>query len=374
MRIAVDARTVYAPTRRGIGKTLVDLYTTLAAMRAEWEFFMFHQTEHEDDPFAGIANIRRRRVDIPGDRFDFWEHLRLPLALARARPAVLHCPANTAPAVTPCPVVLTIHDVIPIEVAPHAPATVAWARRVRRASRSARKIITPSHYSRAAIIDKFGVPEEKVIVTHWGQRPVVRGTASAPAIAEVRRRLEIPDCAPYILGFGANDPRKNARGIIEAWARLLAAVKGAAVLVLVGFQKEALPHHRALAAAHIADGSYRFSGFIDEKDITSLITGATALCYPSLSEGFGVPLLEAFACGTPVIASSTTSLPEIAGDAAIFVDPADPDSIAAGISEVLRSEETRQRLRTAGTNRLRAFSWESCASATAAVLESAGRN
>src|SRR5260221_8086707 len=115
MRIAIDARTAYAKTRRGVGNTLVDLYTPLAVMRPDWEFSMFHQTEPADDPFAACPNIRRRQIDIRGDRFDLWENVRLPLAAFAARATVLHCPANTGPAKNPCPMVLTLHDMIPLE-------------------------------------------------------------------------------------------------------------------------------------------------------------------------------------------------------------------------------------------------------------------
>ena len=141
------------------------------------------------------------------------------------------------------------------------------------------------------------------------------------------------------------------------------------MLLIVGLQVSALDRFRAAAAKRVEDGSCVLRGFADETDIAPLLSGATALCYPSRSEGFGLPVLDAFACGTPVITSRTTSLPEVAGDAALLVDPSDPDAIAAALGEVLGSDAVRGRLRERGFARLEMFSWDRCARMVAEVFE-----
>src|SRR6185503_21287386 len=118
MHIGIDARTVFSPTRRGTGKNLVDLYSTLAAQRPTWTFTMFHQLDGGDSPFHDYPNVRSRRVDIKGDRWNLWEDLRLPVAARTAGVDLLHCPANTAPYCLATPLVLTVHDLIPLETAP----------------------------------------------------------------------------------------------------------------------------------------------------------------------------------------------------------------------------------------------------------------
>jgi glycosyltransferase involved in cell wall biosynthesis len=371
MRVAVDARTVYSPTRRGTGKNLVDLYTTLAALHPPWEFLMLHQSERTpDEPFGGLSNVRARYIDIRGDRYNLWQDVRLPLAAARARASVLHCPANTAPVATLTPTVVTIHDLIPLEISPGTPETERWERRVRRGARYARHVLTPSEYSRRGIAERFGLPPDRITVNYWApDRGAVR--ASPDAIASVRARYGIPQGFPYMLAFGGEDPRKNTKGIIEAWTKLPSQARQSSRLVIVGLQQHALVHFRELARTRVPDDSCILHGFAPEEDVSPLMSGACALCYPSLSEGFGLPVVDAFACGTPVITSTTTSLPEIAGDAALLVDPSDVDGIAEAIMAMLSSDSLRQRLEEAGRRRLPLFSWERCARTVAHVLSAA---
>jgi glycosyltransferase involved in cell wall biosynthesis len=371
MRVALDARTVYAPSRRGTGKNLVDLYRTLARLRPTWEFVMVHQRVDTDDPFEGQTNIRRVAVDIRGDRFNLWQEIRLPLAARAAGADVLHCPANLAPTQALTPTVVTIHDLIPLDVAPKDPATARWLRRVRRAARQARRIITPSEYTRTRIVNQLEASERKVTVNPWAPDQACQRVTSDTALERVRQKYAIPGRVPFVLAFGAEDPRKNTTRVIDAWSTLPADVRRMARLLVVGLQPRALAHYQSVVATRPGDGSCLLHGFADEADLAPLLSAAIALCYPSRSEGFGLPVLDAFACGTPVITSSTTSLPEVAGDAALLVDPEDTGSIASALGEILQSAETRDRLRAAGARRLTAFSWQRCAETAAGVLASA---
>jgi glycosyltransferase involved in cell wall biosynthesis len=368
VRIGLDARTVFARQRRGTGKNLIDLYRTLAAARPQWEFLMFYQTAGSADPFSDLPNVRAVAIDIPGDRFNMWQDVRLPAAAWANRVDVLHCPANTAPFWSPVKTVLTVHDLIPLEIAPDSPATARWVSRVRRSARQARAVITPSQYSRQAIMSHLGVPADRIHVNYWAPDRACAPAAAADVNA-ARRAHGVPDDVPYVLAYGAEDVRKNTAAIIKAWGQVDAAIRRAARLVIVGLQPDALQRMRDLAAQHVPDGSCLVHGFVPEGEMVPLLTGAAALCYVSLSEGFGLPIVDAFACGTPVITSSTTSLPEIAGDAAVLVDPTDVAAIARGMADVLTSEPLRRRLADAGRQRLTQFSWDRCAATAAAVLD-----
>src|SRR5690606_13395413 len=142
MRIAVDARTVYRPVRRGTGKNLIDLYRRMARQRSDWSFLMIHGQAGGDDPFAGESNIRAVRVDIPGDRWHLWDHVRLPLAARAWRADVLHAPANTAPRFPLVPLVVTIHDLIPLDIVTDRAAVRRWEREVGYGAHGSRWIIT----------------------------------------------------------------------------------------------------------------------------------------------------------------------------------------------------------------------------------------
>jgi glycosyltransferase involved in cell wall biosynthesis len=373
MRIAVDARTVFSPARRGTGRNLVDLYTTLAALEPSWEFVLFHQLDAGGQPFAGLPNVRPVLIDLPGDRWNLWQDVRLPIAAKSAVASVLHCPANTAPLFTLTPVVVTIHDLIPLETARDSPRTQKWFRRVRRSAAKARRIVTPSEYSRQAIARETGVPAQKITVNYWApDRSCLGPRSTVPGASD--RVLEshgLPPKRRYILAFGAADPRKNTAAIIDAWSRLGRPAREGCVLLIVGLQPGALERVRAEATARIPDGSCVVRGFAPDADLPVLMSGAAALCYPSKSEGFGLPILDAFACGTPVIASTTTSLPEVAGDAALLVDPDEPAEIARAMETLLVDRDAAARLRTAGTERVQGFSWERCARTLAQVFRTA---
>jgi glycosyltransferase involved in cell wall biosynthesis len=312
--------------------------------------------------------MRARQIDIRGDRWNAWQDVRLPFAARAVGATVLHCPANTTPWVTLTPTIVTIHDLIPVETEAGSPFARHWLRRVRRASRVARAVVTPSDYSRQAIIGRLGVPAEKITVNGWApDRGCTRNTARA-LVEEARCRHGIPPGARYVLAFGAADPRKNTAGLIEAWRRVSPEARANAVLLIVGLQPGSLERYQALAADRLQDGSCLVQGFAAEEEMTALLTGAEMLCYPSKAEGFGLPVLDAFACGTPVITSTTTSLPEVAGEAARLVDPDSVDAIAAALADLLTSAAARADLQAKGYQRLAKFSWERCADTIAHVV------
>jgi len=371
MRIAVDARSVFSPNRRGTGKNLIDVYRMLAAQRPNWQFLMFGERRETDDPFTGLPNVRRRLIDAPGYRFNVWQDVLLPTAARACRATVLHCPANTAPIKPFSPLVLTIHDLIPVDIAPDAPETARWFRRVKRSARLAKRIIVPSHYTEARIVDALGVRSDKIRVNYWAPDRACRRVEAPAVLANTRSKYEVQTNQPYILAFGAADPRKNTTAIIEAWARVPQALRDRAVLLVVGLQDEALTSARTMAEGLMPDRSWRLHGFVPEEDVAPLLSAATALCFPSRSEGFGLPVLDAFACDTPVITSATTSLREVAGEAALLVDPNSVDEISAAMQSVLSSRDICARLRAAGRQRLAAFSWERCATTLGDALEGA---
>jgi glycosyltransferase involved in cell wall biosynthesis len=367
LTVGLDARTVYATTRRGTGKNLIDLYGTLARQQPDWQFVLFHQREAAD-PFAGLANVTPRRMDIAGDRWNLWQDLRLPAAAWMSDLDVLHCPANLAPVWAPTPTVVTIHDLIPLDLAPDAADTKAWIRRVTRGALRARQVLTPSDYTRQRLIDTLGVPADRITVNHWAPDRQTHKVDDPAVLHALRRKYALPEGVGYILAFGAEDPRKNTRRIVQAWSQLPDEVRRQCHLLIVGLQPAALDRMRTFADPLVPDGSCRLHGFADEADMSSLMSGALALCYPSLLEGFGLPILDAFICGAPVITSNRTSLPEVAGDAAMLVDPDDTAAITAAMCEVVVSPERRNALRAAGDRRAELFSWDRCARTAARVL------
>jgi glycosyltransferase involved in cell wall biosynthesis len=369
MRVAVDARTVYSATRRGTGKNLVDLYRSLARLQPGWEFVMLHQRGTAvDDPFLAEPNVTTRAFDVPGDRWGVWEQAGLTLAARFARASLLHSPANTGPAVPLVPLVVTIHDLIPLEISPDAPDTQRWSRNVRRAAGAARRILTPSTHTKTLLRTRFRIPDDKIVVNPWASDSSAHRVVDPVELDRVRRKYGVSHMREYVLGFGAADPRKNTYRIIEAWAALPADVRAGLGLLLVGLQEPFLAQAREHARGLAPESGWSLEGFASEEDLPALLSGAALLCYPSLSEGFGLPVLDAFACGTPIVTSTTSSLPEVAGDAAVLVDPLDVRAITAAMLSVGTNDELRASLRAAGFARLQLYSWERCAKTVAGVF------
>lgn len=371
-RIAVDARTVYSPVRRGIGKTLVDLYRHLARRCPDWSFLMIHRgTGDLDDPFADEANVSNVSVEMRGDRWNLWEQVRLPLVARAWKADVLHCPANTAPRFPGVPLVATIHDLIPLDFNDDDRFTRRWEREVGYAARRARRIMTPSAYTRDRIVEHYRVPVQRIVVNPWAPDSTSVRVGSAAVIDAVREKYGLRAGQPYILALGAADPRKNSRRILDAWAGMPHEARESGALLMVGLQGPILEELRSSLRERVPEGGWSLTGFAAEADMPALMSGARALCYPSLSEGFGLPILDAFACGTPVITSKVTSLPEVAGDAAVLVDALDVDAIREAMVDLVVDPALGSRLVDRGRRRLASYSWERCAQTAAEALASA---
>lgn len=376
IRIGLDARSIFMPHPRGTGRNLLDAYRLIPAMRPDWQFVLYHQRDGACDDLTGLPNVRTRRIDIPGDRFDLWLQVRLPAAAWRNGVDLLHLPANAAPKCSPVPVVVTVHDLAPLR---HTGGGTdaerrAFRRGVLRAVSTAAHIISPSTATRDELCAEFNVDAERISVIPWApDQGILRAVKHASdterqhQIDRVRASYGLADA--YLLNFSGSSPRKNARGLLDAYARLSASVRAATQLVIVGCEPASF---RADLEERIQDSGLqhdcRLLGFVPHEDLPWLLCGARGLVMPSLCEGFGLPILDAFACGTPVLTSNLSSMPEIAEQAAVYCDPRDPNSIADGIVRLL-DPTIGEKLRQAGYERSQEFSWERTARLMCDVYE-----
>jgi glycosyltransferase involved in cell wall biosynthesis len=240
-------------------------------------------------------------------------------------------------------------------------------------ARLCRLIITSSECSRQDIVAYLGVPEEKVAVIHDGcdQSLFNSGPAELAALATLRARLGIE--RPYLLHHGTIQPRKNLKRLIEAFRLMLAKNPDLEFdLVLAGRHGWAADDIVNAAAETISRGRVILAGILPDSDLALLIKGATLAVVPSLYEGFSLPMVEAMACGVPTIASRTSCLPEISGNALVYFDPLSVEDMATSMETVLRDSELRRRLTEKGIERTREFTWERCARQTLDVLIKAG--
>jgi len=293
----------------------------------------------------------------------------LPGLAARAGVDVVHSLASTAPLRGSFRRVVTIHD-LNYRVVPEAHfglRALGMRFLVPAAARTSHRVIADSASTRDDVVSMLRVPAAKVDVVHLGLGQLTR--AQPLPEAELRARHALGD-RPVVLALSAKRPHKNLAGLLRALAQL--APEERPVAVLPGY---ATPHEaelRALAGELGVAGDVRFLGWTSAEELEGLFAAATAFVFPSFYEGFGLPVLEAMARGVPVACSDRASLPEVAGDAALLFDPADPAAIAGALRRLLADAALRERLARAGRERAATFTWERTAAQTVAAYERAG--
>jgi glycosyltransferase involved in cell wall biosynthesis len=309
---------------------------------------------------------------------DLWLLGYLPLRLHRLGVDVYHGPAVFLPLVKlGYRTVVTVHDLVSFLFPETVPRKYALYMRLmtRLAVRSADRIIAVSGSTRDDLTRILQVPEEKVVVIHEAVAPEFAGGGDPAAVTEVMARYNIR--RPYCLFVGNLEPRKNLSRLIEAFGRLRArrpAVAGGSQplqLVLAGTRGWLYSSIFATVATQGAPPDIVFTGYVPARDLPALYAGAECFVFPSLYEGFGLPVLEAMAAGTPVVASRVGAIPEVAGDAAVLVDARRPDELAEAIEAVVGDPTLRERLAARGRARARLFTWEAVARRTLAVYEAA---
>ena len=299
-----------------------------------------------------------------------WEQCIAPIITARDGLDVLFCPVNVVPLTVQTPTVVTVHDLafLATPEAFHASKRRYLALMTRRSVRRARRVIAVSAHTKGDLVRHFGVQPEKITVIPNAVETRFRPPESAAEVEAFKTTHGLPD--RFILFVGTLEPRKNLRRLIKAF-EIIARDDPAIHLAIVGASGWLNSDLAPLVRARGLATRVTFAGYISDEELPRWYQAASVFCYPSLYEGFGLPVLEAMACGTPVVTAATSSLPEVAGGAAILVDPTDTHAIAAGIDDLLGDPARRETLRAAGLARARAFSWERTAAETLTVLRDA---
>ncbi len=317
---------------------------------------------------AGSEAAVETRV-IPFPRL--WTHLRLSWEMVRHPPDLLFVPAHVLPVLRPRRTLVTVHDLgfrrfpkaHPASQRRYLEMSTRWNVRV------ATHILADSEATRDAIIEAYDVPAQKLTVVYPGYEPDLKPVRNRDRIERVRRRYNIP--GDYVLFIGRIQPRKNLTRLIEAFSRVLADHPNL-TLVLAGPTGWLGDPIQARATALGVADKVIFPGYVATEDKAALISGARLFAYPSLYEGFGFPVLEAQACGTPLLTSTTSSLPEVAGEGGLLVDPVNIGAIAGGLRRLLddqaRGGRLSKRLVTQGFENLARFSWDIAARQVQAVV------
>jgi glycosyltransferase involved in cell wall biosynthesis len=366
--IALDARLVgYAA---GIARYTVHLADALAELDEAEQYVVLRGRRAREQRIGGLRAIQRRAVTPPHHRLERWT-LPVDLLLQRPWPALLHSVDHVAPKWGPWRSVVTLHDLaFMLYPTTHTPASRAYYAATGESVRHAERVIAVSQRTASDAVRLLGVDPARVRVVHEAAAPSFSPRA-ADTLAPLAQRLgfDADPGRPYILFVGTLEPRKNVPLLLDAFARLRRRLD-AQLLVVGGRGWLDEPIFAAHARSGVGDAA-RFLGSLGEDDLAVLYSHAGVLALPSLYEGFGLPVLEAMACGAPVVCSNAGPLPEVAGDAAVFLNPDDPDAWAATMLDVLTNASLRAELRRRGFARTKEFSWERTARATREVYREA---
>lgn len=382
MRIGIDARFLTHPQLGGFKTYTENLIAALAEVDQENQYFLYLDREPDQNTrIPDKSNFTTRVVPawLPFFGMVWREQFRLPRWAVQDKLDLLHSPCLSSPLVMSCAAVVTIHDVIW-----HSPKKFAgnkgkplsirralqdWYYRIvpNLAAKNAHTIITVSETSKNDIMQMLEVPSEKIYVTYEAASVDFREIRNEQLIRSVREKYDLT--SDFVLALGSADPRKNIQTLFKAYKMLPAYIQERYQLVIVwnhGFLTSSI--EQEVEAADLCD-RVKFLEWVTNEDLVLLYNAATLFAFPSRYEGFGLPLLEAMACGTPIVAANNSSIPEIADKAALLIEAEDANALAEAITQALDDESLRTDLIEKGFKRAAFFSWEKCAMQTIDVYK-----
>lgn len=372
---------MFRKNKHGMDVVALELIKNLQVLDRENEYVVFVRPDEDNTCVPRAPNFRI--VELGGGNYPLWEQLALPRAVKKEGCDLLHCTSNTAPLLNGLPTILTLHDIIYLEKLSLFQKAGSWYQRIGNTYRrlvvpavvkKAAKLVTVSHYERTNIERYFG-PMDKLSVIHNGVGEHFRKIEDTKLLEAVREKYKLP--RKFLFCLGNTDPKKNTPNMLKAFALFrretgqnLSQNQGDSKsqnqsenykLVLPDYEESQLMQVLRDIGHNEIREDIVMTGYVPNNDMPALLNLCELFLYPSLRESFGLPILEAMACGLPVITSNTSSMPEVAGQAALLVDPAVPAAIAAAIGRVLGDASLNRKLRTEGPKRAARFSWRSMA-------------
>ncbi len=364
MKIGIEAQRLFRPHKHGMDIVALELIRALQAIDTKNEYFVFVKADEDNTCLSETPNFHI--IVVPGGNYVFWEQIMLPFYAKKYEVEVLHCTSNTAPMFLSMPLVLTLHDVIFMEKTTGKNTSSNYKKfgnlyrkwLVPKIVGKCQQIVTISEVEQANISKVLGLSKDAIAVVHNGVSGRFGIKPSTETLEEVRTQLNLKD--DFFLFLGNVEPRKNVSNTVKAFV-LFAETNAKVKLVITGLKSSFVED--ILTEIGKTDLLNRFvlAGFVAENVLLSLYSEAKVFLYPSLREGFGLPILEAMAFGTPVVTSNISAMPEVAGDAAFLVNPYSVEEIATAMQTAYENETLRQEKIRLGYLRPSMFTWQKTA-------------
>ena len=371
MRIGIEVQRIFRPKKHGMEVVALELIRQIQELDAKNEYILFAKDDEDRQCLNEKANFKI--ATLPSYTYADWEQFRLTKAVKRANLDFLHCTCNTAPVRCPVPLLLTLHDIIYLEkVDFKGTAYQNFGNLYRRfvvpkVVRESKMVITVSDFERQTILERLKLPEEKVKVVYNAVHERFNDHFTGEQISSFRKKYNLPE--NFLLFLGNTAPKKNTPNVIKAFVDYCKQAKDIIPLVILDYDKDLVEETLNNLGFSAFLKWFIFPGYVSPLEMPLIYNAATLFLYPSLRESFGLPILEAMGCGVPVIASNTSSMPEVAADAALLVDPYQHEQITEGIIGILSNDELRNKYKQKGKARAAQFTWKASAKELLSIYE-----
>ena len=368
MRIGIEAQRLQRPHKHGMDRVALELIKNLQEIDKKNEYFIFVKPDEDKKVISNTSNFTV--VEVSGGAYPIWEQVKLPKIAKSYNCDVLHCTSNTAPVFTKTPLITTIHDVIYMEgsltsllrsSASNYQKFGNLYRRliVKNVVKKSKKVITVSNYEKANIQNCFGLYEDQITAIHNGVSNQFLENIGLEHIERVKEEFNLP--TKYAFHIANKDPRKNTKRVLKAFQQFLRNENLDFKLVMLGCSDTELKILLKEINATEVYNHILLPGYVSDEDLPVFYQLAQVFLFPSLKEGFGIPIIEAMASKVPVITSNVTAMPEVSGDAAHIVDPYSVDEISNAMVKITSNQKYKNELIEKGVKQFKNFSWNAMA-------------
>jgi Glycosyltransferase len=368
MRIAIEAQRIFRPHKHGMDFVALEIIRELQKIDRDNEYYIIVSPD-TDRCLQESKNFHIIELKYP--TYPLWEQIALPRTIKGLKPDLLHCTSNTAPLYCDVPLVLTLHDIIYLEKRQSFNKSLyqemGWYYRrfiVPRILPKCKKIITVSNFEKDRIAKSMHLPDDRLVAVYNGYN-----THFCVQPKDWQTIDKYIEHTPYLFFLGNTDPKKNTNRVLRAYDIYLKHSTQKLPMLIADLDETYIDSILKRENLQSIKPNLRFPGYVSNNDLAALYSAAFAFLYPSIRESFGIPMLEAMACGTPLIAGNTSAMPEIAGEGAILVDPFSERSIAEKILQLESDEQLYKAQVAYGLERVKLFSWQRSAKTLLKIYE-----
>lgn len=369
MVIGIEGQRLFRKKKHGMDMVALELIKNLQEIDQENQYYVFVKPDEDDEVLKDTSNFKI--IKLEGGSYPQWEQFALPKAAKKYGCEVLHCTSNTAPLFLDIPLITTLHDIIYMEssylkILKSSATTYQKFGNVYRKMvvpkvvKNSKKIITVSHFEKNRIGEFFEMnSDNRLEAVYNGVSTHFKVVTDTLELKRVKDLYNLPE--KYFFFLGNTDPKKNTKGTLKAFSDFLKQTQLDYKLVMLDYDRSELEKLLDEIGDKELINKIILTGYVINTDLPAIYSQSKIFLYPSLRESFGIPMLEAMGCGVPVITSNTSSMPEVAEDAAHIIDPFKPEEITQGIIKILENKEYANMLIEKGLNRSKEFSWKNMA-------------